>query len=95
MTRGSNARKYVLPSLSDFQHKLEEFFQSTTKPKQEERERYSAYIALICQYYEKGMSLREIASSTGIGIQTVAYWIKKKGIRHTQTKQEEAQALAT
>ena len=86
MTSGRNIRKFVLPSLKDFQHKLEDFFQSTTKPKLEEKERYSAFINLICQYYEKGMSLREIATATGIGLQTVAYWVKKKGIQHTQTE---------
>jgi glutathionyl-hydroquinone reductase len=94
MTQRTNARKYVLPSLSEFQRKLEEFFQGTTKPKQEERERYTAYISLMCEYYEKGMTMREIAASTGIGLQTVAYWIKKKGIQHTQTKPE-AQVNAT
>jgi hypothetical protein len=95
MTHGTNTRKYVLPSLNDFQRQLEGFFQSTTKPKQQERERYSAYIALFCQYYEKGMSIREIAAATGIGVQTVGYWIKKKGFSRTRTKKEEAQTNAT
>jgi glutathionyl-hydroquinone reductase len=95
MTERTNRRKFVLPSLTDFQRKLETFFQGTTKNRIEEKQRYSAYVDLICDYYKKGMTMREISASTGVSTQTVSYWVRKKGIRHRKTNSKENQTNAS
>lgn len=69
-----------MPSLNEFQRKLEDFYQDVTRAKVKERQDYAAYIKSICEYYEKGMSIREISAATGVTPQTVAYWLRKKGI---------------
>ena len=76
----------MLPSLNEFQRKLEDFYQSVTRPKLKEKQDYIAYITAIYEYREKGMSMREIASATGINFQTVAYWLRKKGAAKNGSK---------
>jgi len=82
-------RKFPLPSLDIFQSKLEQFWQKLEADEQQRRIQTEAYMKAVWEYYNKGMTLRDIGKATGIPFQTVHQWIKKM-----RKKQEETQAHA-
>jgi len=83
-------RKFQLPSLDIFQKRLEDYFNQIQAQREKRGKELIPYMEKIYEYYQKGMSINEIAKALQIPRSTVHSWLQK--IRKIKDLEQKKQA---